>query len=91
LFSNSHDLHHIPVEIESLATFSLTPTYCRYGAVHKRRPQFVVVKCGRFADKVGGVFKCRRPHFLVQKTLDFSELMVCLHGQRVSQCGHFAD
>jgi len=28
------------------------------------------------------------------KTLDFSKLMVCLHGQRergLSQCGHFGD
>jgi len=39
------------------------------------------------------VFKCGRPHFLVQK-LDFLKFRVCPHGQGgegVSHCGHFAD
>jgi len=39
-----------------------------------------------------GFIKCGRPHFLAQKTSNFSELMVCPHGQgELSQCGHFAD
>jgi len=40
-------------------------------AVHKRRPQS------------GGerVFKCKRPHFLVQKASEFSKFIVCPHGQ----------
>jgi len=33
-----------------------------------------------------------RPHFLVQKTSDFSKFMVCLHGQgSLSPYGHFID
>jgi len=28
-----------------------------------------------------GIFRCGRPHFLVQKTSDFSKFMVCLHRQ----------
>jgi len=36
-----------------------------------------------------GVFRCGRPHFLVQKSsVFFSKFMVCPHGQRgLSQCG----
>jgi len=62
------------------------------GAVHKRRPQSGGLSS---ADKEGGgFFRCGRPHFLAQKTPDFSKLMVCSHGQGrrgLSQCGHFAD
>jgi len=39
----------------------------------------------------GGFFKCGRPHFLMQKTSDFSKFMVCPHGQgQLSQLGHFS-
>jgi len=44
---------------------------------------------GHFADK-GRFISCGRSHFLMQKTLDFLQFMVCLHGQGVrglSQCG----
>jgi len=60
-----------------------TPNRFQVGAVHKRRPQSgeggdcPVTFCGQ-----GGVFKRERPHFLVQKTPDFSKFMVCPHGQR---------
>jgi len=64
-------------------------------AVHKRRPQSgwrgvcpVRTFCGQGWR---GFFRCGRPHFLVQKTSDFSKFMVYPHGQgRLSQCGHFA-
>jgi len=48
------------------------------------------VQCGHFADKEGGgFFRCRRPHFLVQKTSNFVKFMVCSQGQGgLSQCGH---
>jgi len=37
------------------------------------------------------LFRCGRPHILVQNTSDFSKFMVCPHGQRrLNQCGHFA-
>jgi len=41
-------------------------------------------------------FKCERPHFLVQKTLDFAKFMVCPQsawkkGEELIQCGNFAD
>jgi len=50
-----------------------------------------VVLCGHFSDKGGG-----SPHFLVQKTPDFSKFMMCLHGQggegvEPVQSRHFAD
>jgi len=32
-------------------------------------------------SKDKGFFRCGRPHFLVQKTSDFSKFMVCLHGR----------
>jgi len=36
-----------------------------------------VVQCGHFADKEeGGFFRCRRPHFLMQTTLNFSKFTV---------------
>jgi len=45
----------------------------RLGAVRKRRPQTRgFVQCEYFADKKGGLFRCGRPHFLVQNTSDFS-------------------
>jgi len=31
--------------------------------------------------KEGGVFRCGRSHFLVQKSSDFLKFMVCLHGK----------
>jgi len=35
---------------------------------------------------------CGRPHFLVEKTLDFSTFMVCPYGQgELSHCGQFVD
>jgi len=37
-----------------------------------------VVQCGHFTDK--GVFRCRLPHFLMQKTSDFMKFMVGPHG-----------
>jgi len=55
------------------------------------RSQGEFVQCGHFSDK-GSFFKCERPHFLVQKSSNFSKFMVCPHGQReLSQCGHFSD
>jgi len=36
---------------------------------------------GIFQTRWEGVFRCRRPHFLVQKNFKFSKLMVCPHGQ----------
>jgi len=50
-------------------------------------------QCGHFADKVeGGFFTCGRLHFLEQKTLDFSKILVYPHGQGgLSPCGHFTD
>jgi len=66
----------------------------KLGAVHKERPQLEaeeVVQCGHFADKGKGFFRCLRPHFLAQKTWDFSKFMVCPqtpHWQGgLSQCG----
>jgi len=41
------------------------------GAIHKRRPQSGVVQCGQGGE--GVFFRCGRPHFLSQKTLDFSK------------------
>jgi len=41
-----------------------------------------------------GLFRCGRPHFLVQKpkTSDFSKFIVFPHGQGgLNQCGHFSD
>jgi len=36
----------------------------------------------------GGLFRCGRPHFLMQKTADFSKFYVCPHGQGgLTQCG----
>jgi len=41
-----------------------------------------VVQFGHFADKGGSsLFTCGCPHFLLQKALDFSEFVVCPHGQ----------
>jgi len=37
------------------------------------------VQIGKFADKERGIIRCERLHFLVQKTLNFFKLMVCLH------------
>jgi len=71
-----------------------------FGAVHKRRLQSGeegnFVQYWHFADKGGGgFFRCGRPHFLAQKTSDFSKFMMCPHGQEgrggLRQCGHFAD
>jgi len=46
--------------------------------------------CGQGRE---GFFRCRRPHFLVQKTSEFSKFMVCPHeqGERVESVGHFSD
>jgi len=47
-----------------------------------------VVQCGYFADK--WLFRCGRPHFLVQKTSDFRNLW-CVRNKRgggVSQYVH---
>jgi len=47
--------------------------------------------------RIRGVFRCRRPHFLMQKQKisDFLKFMVCPHGHGgevgFSQCGHFSD
>jgi len=60
------------------STFFDTVGHITLGAVHKER----------------SYFRCRCPHFLVQKTLEFSKFMVCGHGQEgrgLSHCGHFAD
>jgi len=61
-----------------------------WGAVHKRRPQSGgrgFVQCRHFADKgKGGFFRCERPHFLVQKILEFFEIYGCAltdQGERV--------
>jgi len=43
-----------------------------------------------FRTKGEGFFRCGRPHFLAQKTLDFLKFIVCPHGQgggRSGQCG----
>jgi len=37
-----------------------------------------LVQCRHFVSKG---FRCGRPHFLVQKTSDFSKFMLCPHGQ----------
>jgi len=39
----------------------------------------------------GGVFRCERPHFLVQKTSNFSKFMMCSHEQGARECEHFVD
>jgi len=52
------------------------------------------VQYGHFADKGGeGVLQMRTPHFLAQKTSEFSKFMVCPHeqGEGLSKCRHFAD
>jgi len=63
--------------------------------VHKECPQSGRICPERtFCRQGEGFFWCKRPHFLVQKLLDFSKLMVCPHGQGkrgMSQCGHFSD
>jgi len=49
--------------------------------MHKRRPQsgkFKEVYCTDIFRT--GVFRSGYPHFLVQKTSDFSKFMMCLHG-----------
>jgi len=50
------------------------------GAAHKRRPQPGGLSS---ADiwKASGFFRCRRPHFLVQKNSGYSKFMACSHGQ----------
>jgi len=59
------------------------------GAVHKSRPKSGrrgFVQCVHFPGKGKGVFRCEGPHFLVQKSSDFSKFMVCPHrhgGRRV--------
>jgi len=68
------------------------------GAVHnihnirsqsgERRACPVRTFCGQ---RVRRFFRCGRPHFLVQKTSNFSKFMSCPHGQgreRLSQLGH---
>jgi len=52
-----------------------------FGAVHKRRPQSGGRGVCPVRTRGEGFFRCGRPHFLVQKTLDFSKFMVCPHGQ----------
>jgi len=48
------------------------------GTVYKRRPQSGgFVQCGQG----GGFFRYGRPHFLEQKTSEFSKFLVCPHGQ----------
>jgi len=39
-------------------------------------------QCRHFAEKGEWFFRSGRPHFLVQKTSDFSKIMVCPHEQR---------
>jgi len=64
--------------------------HCFFGAVRKRRPHSGGSVLSS-ADKEEGVFRCGRPHFLVQKH-EFLKFIVCLHGQGgLSQCGHFAN
>jgi len=58
--------------------------YCiALGTVHKRRLQSGWGRgCPvRTFFGQGEVFKCGRPHFLAQKTKDFSKFMVCPHEQ----------
>jgi len=59
-------------------------------AVHKRRPQLGRREGLYSADilRTRGegfcrwrFFRCGRPSFLAQKSLDFSKFMLCLHGQ----------
>jgi len=52
------------------------------------------VQRGHFTDKGGRGFQMGNPHYLVQKTSDFSKFMVGPNAQGVrelSQYGHFAD
>jgi len=59
----------------------LNNNYRSLGAVHKRRPQSGGFPLGPFCDKGEGLFRCGRPHRLVQKTSEFSIFMMCSHRQ----------
>jgi len=72
------------VEEQSLKFLIEKQILCvQLGAVHKGRHRQgeEVVQCGHFVDKGEGFFRCGRPHFLAQKTSDFSKCVVCPHGQ----------
>jgi len=68
------------VQKQNIQKFSTITKYGA-GADRKRRPQS------------RGVFRCGRPHFLVQThRIFFSKFMMCRYGQGgLSQCGHLAD
>jgi len=72
----------------------LHATYNIY-LIHKRRPQSGGLSSVDVLRTRGeGFLRCGRPRFLLQKTSEFSNFMVCPHGQgeeRLSQCGHIAD
>jgi len=74
-----------------MSDFAFSGRMCKVWAVHSGRPHSRgrrFVQCGHFMKKGEGIFRCGRPHLLMQKTSDFSKFMVCPHGQGgLSQCG----
>jgi len=68
---------------------SNSPAALGKGPVHKGRSQSEGCPVRTFCGQ-GRFFRYGRPHFLVQKTSNFSKFMLCPHGQGgkgMSQCG----